>query len=263
MIMNRKYSLLVAALISMAVLPFAKPASAAQPTVYVYGPGGPLPAMKQAAAAFGKMHNVNVIVTGGPTPAWLNSAKTNGDVIFSGSETMMTTFIEQFGGEIDPASVTPLYLRAAAILVRPGNPDHITGISDLLKPGQHILVVNGSGQQGLWEDVVGRMGDIATVKAFRANITTYADNSAVARTAWEKDKSLNAWLIWTIWQVSNPKLATLVPIESQYAIYRDAGVALTHQGDANPQARAFIQFLQSKQGGEIFAHWGWIVPNVN
>lgn len=261
--MTRKYHLLAAAFIALTVLPVVKPAAAAAPTIYVYGPGGPLPAMKQAAVTFGKMHHVDVVVTGGPTPAWLNSAKKNGDVIFSGSETMMTTFIEPMGGKIDPTTVSPLYLRAAAILVRPGNPDHITGIKDLLKPGKHILVVNGAGQQGLWEDVAGRMGDINAVKAFRANITTYADNSAVARNAWEKDKSLNAWLIWTIWQVSNPKLATIVPIESQYAIYRDAGVALTLQGEANPQARAFIQFLQSKQGGQIFAHWGWIVPNVN
>jgi len=261
--MNQKYLLLAAAFVSTAYLTPLKPALAAQPMVYVYGPGGPLPAMKEAAVAFGKMNNVDVVVTGGPTPAWLPNAKKNADVIFSGSETMMTTFIDQLDGAIDTESVMPLYLRPAAILVRPGNPDHITGMVDLLKPGQHILVVNGAGQQGLWEDVAGRLGDIASVKAFRANITTYAGNSADARKAWEADKSLNVWLIWNIWQVSNPKLADIVPIEPQYEIYRDAGVALTHQGDANPQAKAFTQFLLSKQGGDIFARWGWTVPSSN
>ncbi len=240
----------------------AEPAAAAQAKVYVYGPGGPLPAMKEAAEVFGKANNVDVVVTGGPTPAWLPAAKANADIIYSGSETMMTTFISQLGGRIDPSSVTPLYLRSAAILVRPGNPEHITGITDLLKPGHHILVVNGAGQQGLWEDVAGRLGNIRTVKAFRANITTYAANSADARAAWEKDKSLDAWLIWTIWQVSNPTLATTVPIEPSYEIYRDSGLALTRQGETNPQAVAFSRFLQSPQGGKIFAHWGWSAPDT-
>ena len=53
----------------------------------------------------------------------------------------------------------PLFLRPATILVRPGNPGHITGVADLLKPGHRVLVVNGAGQQGLWEDVAGRLGD--------------------------------------------------------------------------------------------------------
>lgn len=261
--MNRNILLFAAAIAALPMLTFGTQAFAAQPVIHVYGPGGPLPAMKQAAAAFSKASGVDVEVIGGPTPAWLPSAQKNADLIFSGSETMMTSFIGQLGGAVDAATVTPLYLRPAAILVRPGNPDHITGVVDLLKPGQHILVVNGAGQQGLWEDVAGRLGDIATVKAFRANITTYAGNSADARKAWETDKSLNAWLIWNIWQVSNPKLADIVPIEPQYEIYRDAGVALTHRGDANPKAKAFVHFLQSKQGGAIFARWGWTVPGSN
>jgi accessory colonization factor AcfC len=36
-------------------------------------------------------------------------------------------------GTLDPTTVTPLYLREAAILVRPGNPAHIKGAEDLMK----------------------------------------------------------------------------------------------------------------------------------
>ena len=255
--------LLISVQVLMPVILFGQTALAATPEIHVYGPGGPLPAMKEAAEAFNKSHNSDVIITGGPTPVWLGQAKANADVIFSGSETMMTTFVGQLDGAIDTQSVEPLYLRPAVILVRPGNPDHITGFSDLLKPGNHILVVNGAGQQGLWEDVAGRLGNINSVKAFRANIKTYAGNSAEARKAWVADKSLNAWLIWNIWQVSNPKLATVVPIEPQYEIYRDTGVALTHRGEASASAKAFVAFLQSAQGQKIFAHWGWIVPSGN
>ena len=181
--------LLAIAIAMMTGLAFSPPAGAAEP-LYVYGPGGPLPAMKEAAATFGKEHGVHVVVIAGPANKWIKAAKSNADLVFSGSEVMMSDFIAAMP-QIDPATVQPLYLRAAAILVRPGNPDHITSFSDLLKPGHRILVVNGAGQQGLWEDVAGRLGNIGDVRAFRANIAAVVSNSAQAREAWIKNKSLD------------------------------------------------------------------------
>lgn len=233
----------------------ASVAYAAEP-LHVYGPGGPLPAMKEAAAAFGQAHGIQVDVVAGPTPQWIDQAKANADLIFSGSEVMMSDFITALPS-IDTQTVQPLYLRPAAILVRPGNPGHITGVADLLKPGHRVLVVNGAGQQGLWEDVVGRLGDIRSVRAFRANIAVSAANSGQARQTWISDPSIDAWLIWTIWQRANPTLADQVPVEPQFAIYRDTGIALTKQGEARPEARAFAAFLASPQGSAIFAKWGW------
>ena len=223
----------------------------------VYGPAGPAPAMKEAAEAFSKARNIQVEVTAGPTPDWKAQAGKDADLIFSGSEAMMTDFLAAFP-DLDPASVRPLYLRPSAILVRPGNPKHIKGVQDLLTPGRRILVVHGSGQGGLWEDVAGRLGDIRSVRAMRANIVKFAGNSGEAKQAWQADPSLDAWLIWNIWQVANPKLADLVEIEPEYRIYRDAGVALTRRGRSHPQAQAFIDFLASAKGAEIFAKWGWM-----
>jgi accessory colonization factor AcfC len=117
----------------------------------IYGPGGPLPAMKDAAATFGKKYRTQVNVVGGPAPNWLPKAKQDADIIFSGSEDMMSNLEVAMQGAVDPSTILPLYVRKAAILVRPGNPGHIKGLDDLLKPGHHILVVNGAGQQGLWK----------------------------------------------------------------------------------------------------------------
>jgi len=200
-------------------------------------------AMRESAAAFGAAYGITVEVTAGPTPAWIEKAKADADVVFSGSETMMTDFAGAFGGQIDPVAVQPLYLRPAAILVRPGNPGRITGLKDLLQMGHRVLVVNGARQNGMLEDVAGRLGDIASVRAFRTNIAIYAANSALARKAWTEDKSLDAWLIWSIWQVSNPTLADQVAIEPEYRIYRDTGVALTQQGAAKAEAKEFAASL--------------------
>ena len=96
-------------------------------TLFVYGPGGPLPAMKDAAAAFERRSGVHVVVTGGPTAPWLAKARTDADVFFSGAENMMTDYVKQLAdtsgagsprpGRIVDSTIEPLYLRPAAILV--------------------------------------------------------------------------------------------------------------------------------------------------
>ncbi len=232
-------------------------------TVHVYGPGGPAPAMKEAIAAFNAAHpGTTVEMTAGPTPAWIEKAKADGDVIYSGSEVMMTDFATALGDKMDASTVVPLYLRSTSILVRPGNPNGIKGIADLLKPGHRILVVNGAGQQGLWEDVAGRLGKIESVRAFRSNIVSFAANSAAARDTWTKDSSIDAWLIWGIWQVANPSLADQVTVESEYNIFRDTGVALTKAGAQKPEAKAFAAYLATPDAGRIFSKWGWTVPTA-
>jgi len=228
-----------------------------QDVLHVYGPGGPAPAMKEAAAAFQKTHGVTVEVTSGPTPEWIGKGRQDADVIYSGSETMMTDFTAAMEGQIIEQTIKPLYLRPLAILVRPGNPTHIAGFKDLLSPGTKILVVNGAGQNGVWEDMAGRKGSIETVRRLRNNIVSYAKNSAEARTTWTNRPDIDVWLIWNIWQVANPKLADVVPLEPDYVIYRDTGVGLTARGAAKPEAKQFVDFLQSREGARIFKKWGW------
>ena len=226
--------------------------------VYVYGPGGPAPAMKEAAQAFERQHGHMVIVTAGPTPAWVEQAKQNADVVFSGAEHMMSDFARALPGQFELREAEPLYLRPVAILVRPGNPKGIQGFRDLLKPGVRVLAVAGAGQTGLWEDVAGRTGEIEVVRAFRRNlILPEAPNSAAARQMWTEQPEIDAWLIWNIWQVANAKLADQVAVEPAFRIHRDTGVVLTTKGKQYDTARQFVDFLKSPDGQRIFAKWGW------
>ena len=244
-------------LIPILLLSLLAPAWAGE-VLHVYGPGGPAPAMKRAAAEYGTAHGLTVEVTAGPTPQWSAQALQDADVIYSGAENMMSGFAGALPGLFALADATPLYLRPSAILVRPGTPKRIRGLRDLLKPGLRVLTVAGAGQTGLWEDMAGRTGDIRIVRALRANIAfPEAANSAVARQRWQDDTTLDAWIIWNIWQVSNPTLADVVAVEPKFRIWRDTGVVLTVRGKQNPHAAGFIAFLQSARGKAIFAEAGW------
>jgi accessory colonization factor AcfC len=250
---------LLSTLLAIAVLLANSAIRAGAQDLRVYGPGGPEPAIREAAKQFARNHGINITVTAGPTGKWIEAAKADADLVYSGSETMMTDFLDAMGGELVGSSVTPLYLRASAILVRPGNPKHIKGFRDLLAPGIKVLIVNGAGQNGLWEDIAGRQGDMQSVKALRANIVNYAKTSADARQAWLDDRSIDVWLTWTIWQGDDPGLAEIVAIEPELRIYRDAGIALTRRGQTKASAKDFVTFLESQAGASIFHKRGWII----
>ena len=130
---------LIAALEALVIAP----AAASAGPVHVYGPGGPAPAITEVAASFAAKRGIKVEVVAGPTKDWLEQAKGDADLIYSGSETMMSDFMVALGGQIVPSTAEPLYLRRSVILVRKGDPQRIKGLQDLMKPGHRVLVVNG------------------------------------------------------------------------------------------------------------------------
>ena len=246
--------------VAIAALALAAGMARGEEKLLAYGPGGPAPAMKEAAASFSRSRGVEVEVTAGPTDGWIAKARQDADVIFSGAEYMMTDFVKAMEGRVDEGSIVSLYLRPSAILVRPGNPRKIGDLPDLAKPGMKVMVVQGAGQTGMWEDMAGKQGDIRLVRDLRRNIVLHAPNSGAAKQAWIDRKEIDAWVIYNIWQVANPTLADLVPVSKDYVVYRSCGAALTQRGKERPLAKEFVTFLQSKEGAAIFRKWGWMAP---
>lgn len=233
----------------------------AQEVLRVYGAEGPYPAMREAAAVFAERNNVDLQVVGKPVEKWLDQAKVDADLVYTSAEFMMVDLIHAMEGRIDESSIIPLYWRPAAILVRPGNPKHIYDLPDLLRPGVKVMVVNGSGQTGLWEDMAGRRGNFRTVRALRNNIVLFATNSTEARRRWLAGGDIDAWLTWNIWYKADPRHSTLVPVSEDYVVYRQCSIAVTEQGWQKPLAGQFIGFLKSPEASDIFAKWGWITTS--
>lgn len=260
-----KFVLGIIALTCLAILSLtAADAREATPTdktgivLRAYGPSGPAPAMREAANVFGKRKGIKVEITAGHTPEWKDRAMKDADLIFSGSEYMMTDFAQKdLPGLIDIATIRTLYLRPSAILVRPGNPKGIKGIKDLAGTGIRILVVQGAGQVGLWEDVTGRTGNVKLVDGVRRNIGFFAANGAEAKKIWTSDPAYDAWISWTIWQKENPTSADIIKIEPKNTIYRPCGVAITNRSERKALGKEFADFLQSPAGQAIFVKWGW------
>ena len=221
--------------------------------------GGPAPALREAATVFREKRHVKIEIIAGPTPTWRDQAMKDADLIFSGSEYMMTDFAQKdLPGLVDTATIRTLYLRPSAILVRPGNPKKVKGVADLARPGLRILVVQGAGQVGMWEDVAGRTGSVKLVDGVRRNIGFFAPNSAEAKKLWAGDASYDVWLIWTIWQKESPAAADLVNIEPAYTIYRSCGIAITNRSERKSLGEEFTDFLLSAAGQAIFVKWGWV-----
>src|SRR5215470_4229543 len=214
-------------------------------TIHVYGPGGPAPAMTECANRFNTLSGANVVVTSGPTTQWLQAASTDADLFYSGSENMMTDFTSTFSGQIDPVTIDPIYARTAVIMVHPGNPKNINAFDDLLRPGVTVMIVQGSGQTGLWEDIAGRTGDVAKIRALRRNIVGFEPDTATAHGIWNGPNPPDAWIALASEHGAHPDESDAIPLPRHLLIIRDAGITLTKAGESKPLAMMFYTFVHS------------------
>lgn len=228
-----------------------------KPTLHVYGPGGPLGPMQEAAERFGAEKGVRVAVTAGPEAQWIDEAKRNADLVFGGAEYMLTQFAMKHPGLIDGATREELYVRPAGVLVRKGNPKNITRLEDLTRPGVRILDVAGAGQLGMWEDMARSAGLIAGIQK---NIHAVAGNTAEAIEKWKSDQSLDAWIIFESWHYRLKDVTDLVRLPESQRVYRGTPIAITTLSKQKQLAHEFIRFLKGDAGKEIFVKWGWTDP---
>ena len=227
----------------------------------LYGPSGPSPAINESAVAFTSLLGVPVEVRSGPTEQWMERAVQDADLIYSSAEFMMSAFLRTEALHLDADTVTGLYIRPSVILVRPNNPKGITDFPDVLKPEVRVMVVEGSGQTGLWEDMAGKLGNVTTLRKLRANIVYFAPTSDDAMKAWKERTDIDAWITWNIWHMPIRDQAKLIPVGREYRVYRQCSIALTERGKAKPSARQFVDFLTSVDGARIFHSWGWLTTS--
>lgn len=75
-----------------------------------------------------------MIVAAGPTSAWIDKAKENADLIFSGNTSMVDDFAKKIPS-LSLENLSVLNVRPSGIIVRPNNPKNIKNFEDILKDG--------------------------------------------------------------------------------------------------------------------------------
>jgi accessory colonization factor AcfC len=227
--------------------------------VRLYGAGGPDTAFKKVADAFTKETGVKVVITGGPEPTWTREAQADADILWGTAEEDITALLETYE-DFAWDDVAPIYVRPAIVAVKKGNPKHIRGFDDLLRPGVRIVVTDGAGVAntsgtGVWEDVAGRQGRLDDIRRFRKNIVGFGKGSGPSyRMFVEKDA--DAWITWPDWPITHADRAEIVKLSPGRTLWRDVNVVLAH--DADPEAKQFLGFLTSDRGAEIMKTEGWV-----
>lgn len=234
-------------------------AAALNAEILVYGPGGPAPVLKELAKNFEEKTGEKVVVTAGPTSKWMKKAKKDADIIFSGNTSMMDGFIKAMPEQIKIDDVQVLNARGSGMIVRADNPKNIKKFEDLLKDGVNVMVVDGAGQVGLYEDMALKTGKVENLEKLRKNIKVYAKNSKAAVDEWKNNKNIDALIIWTHWiKAVGEKENKFIKADKNAIIYRAAEIVPTTKGLKNEKVAEFIKFTQSKEAQKIWKQEGWI-----
>ncbi|MEG0006612.1 MAG: substrate-binding domain-containing protein [Aeromonas sp.] len=244
----------------LAALSITLPSFSVLADVNLYGPGGPHTALIKVGEAFQTETGIRVNVHFGPQASWNDKAKENADILFGASEQSALAIATDHAEHFDIHNITPLYLRPAIILVKKGNPKNIQGLTDLAKSGIGIVVADGAGTSntsgtGVWEDMIGRTGDINIVADFRKNIVLFTPNSGGARKAFLEDSKVDAWVTWLDWAKSNPDFGDVITIEKDLVVYRDINVVL--KNNPSKDTLRFSTYLKGDKAKEIFQQFGW------
>lgn len=216
-------------------------------TLHLYGPGGPLGPMRECADMFSAKTGIVINITTGTPPQWIEEAKQNGDVIYEGAEFMLNDFMQAYPGIVDEASITGLYARSTAILVRKGNPKGIAGIADLTGQGIKIMVVT----QEKMEEVYGH------VPGIQYTIVKPVLTGAEAQRTWKTMPDLDAWITYESWHHALKDETDMVEIPDKERVLRITPIAMIRSSRNKELVRAFVDFLRSDEAHKVFQKWGW------
>jgi len=248
------FFIFTASLFAMSVFSFGENA---KPVLRIYGTEGPAPCIQELADTFAAANGIKVEVVVGPVDKWRRQAGKDADLIYSSAENVMDYYNDDLG-IIDDKTITSLFMRPAALLVRKGNPKKIKGIKDLLNRDVSIIIVNGQGQVAMWEDIVGRLKDINAIVEFRKRVVFTGRYAVEAIQYWKNHPEVDVWLTYNTWLKREDVItADLVNIEKDLVVYRSMGAAVTSITNQRDLALKFIEYLRTAEAEKVFKAHGW------
>jgi molybdate transport system substrate-binding protein len=219
------------------------------------------PALDEAAKAFEQQTGIKVYMTYGGSGTVLSQMELSktGDIYIPGSPDYLAK--AEKDKVVDPNTTKIVAYLIPAICVQSSNPKNIQSLSDLAKSGIKVGIGNPTTVcVGLYAiEILDYNHLLADVNK---NILTQAascDNTATLISL----KSVDAVMGWSVfhdWNPNNIDTVYLKPEQMPRLAYIPAAIStFTREKES---AGAFINFLTSKTGQDIFKKWGYDVTET-
>jgi molybdate transport system substrate-binding protein len=246
------------------------PASTANPTssvslfnkeINVFAGSASKPPLDEAAKLFEKQTGAKVYLTYGGSGTVLSQMvlSKSGDVYIPGSPDYLLK--SERDKVTDPNTSQIIAYLLPAIDVQKGNPMNIRSISDLAKPGIKVGIGNPNTVcVGLYAIEILDKNQLLT--DVYKNIVTQAsscDNTATLISLKSVD-AVMGWDVFQDWDPNNIERVYLKPNQIPRIAYIPAAISNYSQDKAS--AGAFIDFLVSKTGQDIFKKWGYMATET-
>jgi molybdate transport system substrate-binding protein len=219
------------------------------------------PALDEAAKIFEKQTGVKVYLTYGGSGTVLSQMELSktGDIYIPGSPDYL---VKAESKKItDPASTKIIAYLVPAICVQSGNPKNIQSLSDLAKPGIKVGIGNPTTVcVGLY--TVEILDNNHLLAEVYKNIVTQAascDNTATLISLKSVD-AIMGWSVFHDWDPKNIGTVYLKPEQISRLAYIPAAISTFCK--EKEAAAAFINFLISPTGQNIFKKWGYDVTEA-
>lgn len=225
--------------------------------IMVFAGAASKPPLDEAAEAFNKQTGIKVYCTYGGSGSVLSQIELSktGDLYIPGSPDYIPKAERK--NIIDPTTTTTIVYMVPVITVQHGNPKNIQSLADLTKPGIKVGIGNPESVcLGLYSvEILDYNNLLADV--FKNIVTQAASCDATATLI--SLKSVDAVIGWDVfqhWDPENIDVVYLKPEQLPRIAYIPAAISTFTKDRAS--ARAFIDFLTSITGQDIFKKWGYI-----
>lgn len=216
------------------------------------------PPMEELAALFERNSGIKLLVHFGSSGAMLSQMELTrkGDIYFPGSPDFMEKAKKKDLVYAHTERVVA-YL-VPAINVRKGNPKNIKGLKDLAKPGIKIAIANPEVVcVGLY--AVETLSFNHITEKVKPNIVTYTESCEKTAfiIALGSVDAVFGWDVFQHWNSKKIETVLLQPQEIPRIGYLP--IAISKFAKDPHEAQAFIEFVTSKDGRDVFRKHGYLV----
>lgn len=223
----------------------------------VFAGAATTPPTTDAAKAFEEKTGVKVDVIFGGSGYVLSQMKLakQGDLYFPGSSDYME--LAKREGYVLPETEKIIVYVVPAINVQKGNPHHIQGLKDLLKPGLRVAIANPEGVcVGAYAvEIFENQLTPEEREQLKANIKNYTGSCEQTATAISL-KLADAVIGWRVFQYWDPERIETIPLPAeQIPRIGYIPIAISKFSKQPELAQQFIDFLTGPEGQAIYAKY--------